>query len=190
MDPYSVCRFGLLMDPLDKTGLVLVRFANLYWLVTVSGFQGSSCSGFPTYPAVLPAACRLTLFRRRGDTLRIRLDRVNSFSEHFFDRLRAVFLAPDRRLETPSDSLGRRPQDSMSAASTRLPCSYVIVSERLSVFNTRSGLLLGSGGAATKITTHVRCAQEVLRAPLRYPAHALPRRACRAGTWRVEATVS
>ena len=48
------------MDPLGKTGLVLVRFANLYWLVTVSGFQGSGCSGFPAYPAVLPAARRQT----------------------------------------------------------------------------------------------------------------------------------
>ena len=42
------------------TGFVLVRFANLYWLVTVSGFQGSGCSGFPAYPAVLPAACHRT----------------------------------------------------------------------------------------------------------------------------------
>jgi len=67
------------MDPLGKTGLVLVRFANLYWLVTVSGFQGSSCSRFPTLPAVFSAACRLCCVRRQGDTLRIRLHRVNSF---------------------------------------------------------------------------------------------------------------
>ena len=61
------------------TGFVLVRFANLYWLVTVSGFQGSSCSGFPAYPAVLSAACRLCCVRRQGDTLRIRRIRVNGF---------------------------------------------------------------------------------------------------------------
>ena len=36
---------------------VLCWFAmRTYWLVTVSGFQGSSCGGFPAYPAVLPAA--------------------------------------------------------------------------------------------------------------------------------------
>jgi hypothetical protein len=54
-----------------------------YWLVTVSGFQGSSCSGFPAYPAVLPAACRPTCVRRQGDTIRTRPEAVNGFSEHF-----------------------------------------------------------------------------------------------------------
>jgi hypothetical protein len=54
-----------------------------YWLVTVSGFQGSSCGGFPAYPAVLPAACHLTCVRRQGDTLRTHHERVNGFSEVF-----------------------------------------------------------------------------------------------------------
>ena len=70
--------------PSRQDGVVLVRFANLYWLVTVSGFQGSSCGGFPAYPAVLPAASRQTCVRRQGDTLRIRLHRVNSFSKLSF----------------------------------------------------------------------------------------------------------
>ena len=46
--------------PSRQDGVSVVRFANLYWLVTVSSFQGSGCSGFPAYPAVLPAACRRT----------------------------------------------------------------------------------------------------------------------------------
>ena len=84
------------------TGLVLVRFANLYWLVTVSGFQGSSCSRFRLLPAVLPAACRLCCVRRQGDTLRIRLDRVNRLSELFFGVFRAEFLLPDPRGKSAS----------------------------------------------------------------------------------------
>jgi hypothetical protein len=53
------------------------------WLVTVSGFQGSSCGGFPAYPAVLSAASHQTCVRRQGDTLRTRLGAVNGFSEVF-----------------------------------------------------------------------------------------------------------
>ena len=128
--------------PSRPTGYVLVRYANLYWLVTVSGFQGSSCSGFPTYPAVLPAACCLACVKRQGDTLLIRTTRVNNFSEQFSDHLSVGVPRQIQESKTPPDLLGRRPQDSMLAALPRLLCSYVIVSERLSVFNTRSGLLL------------------------------------------------
>jgi len=74
------CRFGLLMDPLDMTGLCSSQ-CEPNWLVTVSGFQGSSGGGFPAYPAVLPAASRPTCVRRQGDTLRTRLGAVNGFPE-------------------------------------------------------------------------------------------------------------
>ena len=85
--------------PSRQDGVSVVRFANLYWLVTVSGFQGSSCSGFPTYPAVLSAARRQKLFRRRGGTLRIRLDRVNSSPEHFPRPYAVACPATRRRIE-------------------------------------------------------------------------------------------
>jgi hypothetical protein len=49
--------------------------------------------------------------------------------------------ARSRRRRTPPDRFGGRSQGSMSAAFPRHTYSYVIVSERLSVFNTRSGLL-------------------------------------------------
>lgn len=127
--------------PSRPTGYVLVRYANLYWLVTVFGFQGSSCSGFPAYPAVLPAACRLCCVKRQGGTLRIRLDRVNSFSELSSDHVAAGVPRPDRgtkkRLPIVSEGVHTTVNDRVYAASST---AYVIVSERLSVFNTRSGL--------------------------------------------------
>jgi hypothetical protein len=83
-------RFGLLMDPLDMTGLC-GSLCEPYWLVTVSGFQGSSCSGFPAYPAVLPAACRLSRVRRQGDTIRTRREAVNGLPEVFSTTLSAAF---------------------------------------------------------------------------------------------------
>ena len=94
--------------PSRPTGYVLVRYANLYWLVTVSGFQGSSCSGFPTYPAVLPAACYLTRVKRQGDTLLIRTTRVNNFSEHFLDYLEVDVPSQIRESKAPPDLLGGR----------------------------------------------------------------------------------
>ncbi len=116
------------MDPLDLTGLVLVRFANLYWLVTVSGFQGSSCSRFRLLPAVLPAACRLCCVRRQGDTLRIRLSRVNRLSELFFGTLRAKFISPDpgskERLPTLFGGAHRQLMCRITAAS-RLLCDQL-----------------------------------------------------------------
>ena len=73
------CRFGLLIDPIDMTGLCDSQ-CEPNWLVTVSGFQGSGCGGFPAYPAVLPAACRPTRVRRQGDTLPTRPRGVNGYS--------------------------------------------------------------------------------------------------------------
>ena len=99
------------------TGFVLVRFANLYWLVTVSGFQGSSCSGFPAYPAVLSAACRLCCVRRQGDTLRTRRIRVNGFLKLSAADVAGLFEAQDRGKQGRLPNLpGRR--DSGAARAT------------------------------------------------------------------------
>jgi hypothetical protein len=165
--------------PSRPTGYVLVRYANLYWLVTVSGFQGSSCSGFPTYPAVLPAACYLTRVKRQGDTLLIRTTRVNNFSEHFFDHLAAGVLTQIRESKTPPDLLGRRSQDSMSTALPRRFCCYVIVSERLSVFNTRSGLLLAPAVRQRRLPPDRTRRKSISAARRRYPRFGAPRLAVR-----------
>jgi hypothetical protein len=147
------------MDPLGKTGYVLVRYANLYWLVTVSGFQGSSCSGFPAYPAVLPAACRLCCVRRQGGTLRIRLDRVNSFSELFSDQLTAGVPSPDRDTNNASRSFRK----AFAAQHVdRVPAACPLLCDRLrAAFRFQHALRSpsGSGGAATKITTRPHRAQ-------------------------------
>jgi hypothetical protein len=160
LSPYYVCRFGLLMDPLGKTGYVLVRYANLYWLVTVSGFQGSSCSGFPAYPAVLPAACRPYCVRRQGGTLRIRLDRVNSFAELFPDHASAGVQMPDQGTRNASRSFRKafaaQHVDRVSAASLLL-CDRLRAAFR---FQHALRSPVGSGGAATKIITDSPAAQE------------------------------
>jgi len=90
-----------------------------YWLVTVSGFQGSSCSGFPAYPAVLPAACRLSCVRRQGDTIRTRPEAVNGLSEVFSSTPRGSFR---RRIqETKNASRNhRKASERRSTASLRL----------------------------------------------------------------------
>ena len=97
-------RFGLLIDPLDMTGLC-GSLCEPYWLVTVSGFQGSSCSGFPAYPAVLPAACRLSCVRRQGDTIRTRPEAVNGLSELFSIAISAGSELGSRETRTPSETL-------------------------------------------------------------------------------------
>jgi hypothetical protein len=151
------------MDPLGLTGLVLVRFANLYWLVTVSGFQGSSCSRFRQLPAGLSAACRLCCVRRQGDTLLIRTHAVNRLSELFFGVFRAEFLRLIREAKAPPVSVRKAPTRQLVnriTAATWWP--YVGLSERLSVFNTRSGLLCGSGGAVSYCTRLLLSAQGVI----------------------------
>ena len=61
-------------------GFMWIRIANPYWLVTVSGFQGSGAAGNSrSFPAVFPPSTSPILFRRRGRTLRIPLQPVNSF---------------------------------------------------------------------------------------------------------------
>ena len=114
-------RFGLLIDPLDMTGLC-GSLCEPYWLVTVSGFQGSSCSGFPAYPAVLPAACRLSCVRRQGDTIRTRPEAVNGLSEVFSSTSRGDFR---RRIpETKNASrIHRKASERRSTAYLRLLCS-------------------------------------------------------------------
>ena len=62
MNPYSVLPVWSFNGPSRHDGFNVVRFANLYWLVTVSGFQGSGCGGYGTCPAVSPAACRCVVF--------------------------------------------------------------------------------------------------------------------------------
>ena len=126
--------------PSRPTGYVLVRYANLYWLVTVSGFQGSSCSGFPTYPAVLPAACCLTCVS--GKEIHYAFaPPVSTTSRNIFSTISQPMFRPDlgsqKRLPIVSEGVHR------TACRPRyrgVLCCYVIVSERLSVFNTRSGL--------------------------------------------------
>jgi hypothetical protein len=139
--------------PSRPTGYVLVRFANLYWLVTVSGFQGSSCSGFPTYPAVLPAACCLACVKRQGDTLLIRTTRVNNLSEHFFGQLSADVPSQMRDSKSASRSsrkaLAGQHVNRVTAAS-RLLCDRLRTAFR---FQHALRSPVGSGGAATKITT-------------------------------------
>ena len=137
------CRIGLLVDPLGMTGFVLVRFANLYWLVTVSGFQGSSCSGFPAYPAVLSAACRLCCVRRQGDTLRIRRIRVNGFLKLSAADIVGLFEVEYRgKQERLPDLPGRR--DSCAAPRKRRLFRYGF-SRPILLFNTHSGFSTTSG---------------------------------------------
>ena len=115
------CRIGLLMDPLDMTGLCSSQ-CEPNWLVTVSGFQGSSCGGFPAYPAVLPAACRLSCVRRQGDTIRTRPEAVNGLSEVFSCAPRGDFR--HRILETKNASrIHRKASERRSTAYLRLLCS-------------------------------------------------------------------
>ncbi len=148
--------------PSRPTGYVLVRYANLYWLVTVSGFQGSSCSGFPTYPAVLPAACRLACVKRQGDTLLIRTTRVNNFSEHFLDHI--LVGVPSQIRESKSASRSSR-KASTGQHVGRVTAAPLLLCDRLrTAFRFQHALRspVGSGGAATKITTHPHGAQGFL----------------------------
>ena len=132
-------RFGLLMDPLDMTGLC-GSLCEPYWLVTVSGFQGSSCSGFPAYPAVLPAACRLSCVRRQGDTIRTRPEAVNGLSELFSITLSAGFRAWIQATKSAS-RIHRKAPERRSIASLRLLSRYGFdFRSQLLVFNTRSSV--------------------------------------------------
>ena len=146
------------MDPLGKTGLVLVRFANLYWLVTVSGFQGSGCSGFPAYPAVLPAARHRT--RVGGKEIYYALTpTVSTGSSNLFRPTCGRVWLGSRAMKTPPGTTGRR----QSGATP--PCAgsrrYGFVFRSLPVFNTRSGLSTTSGGAGAYSTSARRTPQGV-----------------------------
>ena len=132
-------RFGLLIDPLDMTGLC-GSLCEPYWLVTVSGFQGSSCSGFPAYPAVLPAACRLSCVRRQGDTIRTRPEAVNGLSEVFSSTSRGDFRRRIPETKNASGSTGRRQS---VAAPHHCGCCVRYgfdFRSHLLVFNTRSSV--------------------------------------------------
>ena len=152
------------------TGFVLVRFANLYWLVTVSGFQGSSCSGFPAYPAVLSAACRPWCVRRQGDTLRIRRIRVNGFpklSAGVFPASPRVVIVGEKR--TPPGSSGRR--DSCSAPRERRLLRYCF-SRPILLFNTHSGFSTTSGAVL-----NFSSVRTVTQEPFESSSQCLPRSA-------------
>ena len=176
-------RFGLLMDPLDMTGLC-GSLCEPYWLVTVSGFQGSSCSGFPAYPAVLPAACRLSCVRRQGDTIRTRPEAVNGLSEVFSGTSRGDFRR--RILETKNASrIHRKASERRSTASLRLLSRYGFdFRSHLLVFNTRSsvsadsqrrGVVLyqrphrGARGSAPVLGSYPRMAPNRLSWPCGHP---------------------
>lgn len=107
----------------------MVRYANLYWLVTVSGFQGSGCSGFPAYPAVLPAACRLSCVRRQGDTLRTRREAVNGFPELSSPALRPVFRAQIQG----NTNASRDPPEGVRAAWRRITATAISLWFRLPI---------------------------------------------------------
>jgi len=98
------------------TGFVLVRFANLYWLVTVSGFQGSGCSGFPAYPAVLPAACRQTRVGGKEIQYALTLTVSTGLPNFFHDPVSGPCSAPDLGKQE------RLPRLSEGARADRLRC--------------------------------------------------------------------
>ena len=62
MNPYNVLPVWSFNGPSRHDGFNVVRFANLYWLVTVSGFQGSGCGGRRIQPTFSPAECRCVVF--------------------------------------------------------------------------------------------------------------------------------
>jgi hypothetical protein len=123
--------------PSRLDGFIVWFAMRTYWLVTVSGFQGSSCGGFPAFPAVLPTACQPNRVRRQGDTLRTRTSRVNRFLEVFRGLLGTRCLTPFRARKTPSGTF-RKARNLSTALRPR--SSYGLVSRRSSVFNTRSSL--------------------------------------------------
>ena len=93
-----------------------------YWLVTVSGFQGSSCGGFPCISCGFARRVPPIRVRRQGDTLRTRVCRVNRFLGTFFrlsfGRARRCRSGKQKRLPM---RLGRRSQAAMPHRGTAAP---------------------------------------------------------------------
>ena len=83
---------------------VLCWFAmRTYWLVTVSGFQGSSCGGFPAYPAVLPAAHHPLAFGGKEIHYALTLVLSTGFPEFFRVSAMRPRQVPPRRTKTPPE---------------------------------------------------------------------------------------
>ena len=93
--------------PSRSTGSCVIRFSRTYWLVTVSGFQGSSAAGTPLLSCGFTHRQSAVRFGRRVNTLLIALAPVNSF----FRRISG-------RLSDPAPETEERLPDSPEGAST------------------------------------------------------------------------
>ena len=143
-------RFGLLIDPLDMTGLCGSQ-CEPNWLVTVSGSQGSSCGGFPAYPAVLPAANRPTCVRRQGDTLRTRLEACQRVSRTFSGRIDRMPMTGSGNRNAPR--IHREAADGATSHLGSRRVRYCLVSRLPLVFNTHAPCLRRLIGGAVLYCT-------------------------------------
>lgn len=153
-------RFGLLTDPLGMTGLCGSQ-CEPYWLVTVSGSQGSDCGGFHAYPAVLPAADRQTRIRRQGDTLRTHQKRVNGFPE-LFPGPSGVVPKPGSGSENASQLRGRRRRHGNALHLSEVLCRRL---SRLPRFSTHTAVFVLSSIVRCCTLPAVISRSKRLRAP-------------------------
>ena len=111
--------------PSRSTGSCVIRFSRTYWLVTVSGFQGSSAAGTPLLSCGFTHRQSAVRFGRRVNTLLIALAPVNSFFRRISGRFSDPALETEKRLpesrKAPRPTADRRPCRARSPLVDRLP---------------------------------------------------------------------
>jgi hypothetical protein len=138
LNPYNVLPVWSFDGPSRHDGFIVWFALRTYWLVTVSGFQGSDCGGFPAYPAVLSAAHQPIRVQRQGDTLRTRVCGVNRFLRSSWASVWPIREGDPGTKNAPGNHLRRR-ANGVGRTASRFR-QYRFVSLRHSVFNTRSSL--------------------------------------------------
>ena len=171
MDPYYCQPVWSFDRPSRHDGFIVWFALRTYWLVTVSGFQGSDCGGLSTYPAVLSAARRSNRVRRQGDTLRTRCCCVNRFLGSIFElRQSLVLRAVPGEEKRPPDSPGRRSNHDRRMSATDLaamdssPCGsqFSTLAPVPWTYPRCGGVMYQSGYAPRKGYSEVLCSYPVI----------------------------
>lgn len=166
MDPFNVCRFGLLMDPLGKTGYVWFAMRTFTGLSQYPVFKVQAAADFPHILRFCPLLAAVCCFG--GEEVHYAFaSTVSTASQNFLPaNSRPEFHRPTGETKNAPDRLGGRSQDSMSTAPSR--ASLLLCDRFRTAFRFQHALRspVGSGGAATKITTRPRTTQEPFQRPL------------------------